>query len=89
MKDEEQHYPLARSLLLASRPLAAYETFNHPVGMLFAVSTSDTDPLTTMRRLVQLHFGATQTIPWLDAVSVLKFYVVVHDVARQGADLSL
>jgi hypothetical protein len=82
------HYPLARSLLLSSRPVAACETFNHPVGVLFAISTSDTDPLLALRRLVQAHTGSVQSIPWMDAVNVLRFYVVVHDVGRQGADLA-
>jgi hypothetical protein len=86
--DEEQHYPLARSLLLSSRPVASYETFNHPVGILFAISSSETDPMNAMKRLVQQHVGVVQTIPWMDTVNVLKFFVVVHDVSQGGSDLS-
>lgn len=42
----------------------------------------------SMRRLVQQHIGSVQTIPWMDAVTVMKFFVVVHDVSRQGDDLT-
>lgn len=34
-----------------------------------------------MKRLVQKQVGALQTVPWMDAVNVLKFYVVVHDAS--------
>ncbi|WVQ74505.1 hypothetical protein IAR50_004106 [Cryptococcus sp. DSM 104548] len=87
--DEEQHYPLTRSLLLSSRPLAPYETFNHPVGILFAVSTATPDPLGTLSKLQARTLGTgTQNVPWLDRVTVLKFYVVVHDVSRSGEDMA-
>lgn len=76
---------MTRSLLLSTRPIAAYETFNHPVSVLFAVSSADADPLAAMKRLVQKQVGALQTVPWMDAVNVLKFYVIVHD-ASSGVD---
>jgi hypothetical protein len=38
-----------------------------------------------MKRLVQKQVGALQTVPWMDAVNVLKFYVVVYD-ASSGID---
>ncbi|WVQ79020.1 hypothetical protein IAT38_001112 [Cryptococcus sp. DSM 104549] len=87
--EEEQHYALTRSLLLSSRPLAAHETFNHPVGVLFAVSTSTPDPLGTLNKLHARTTGvAAQGVPWLDAAGVLRFYVVVHDVAQNGDDMA-
>ncbi|TYJ59142.1 hypothetical protein B9479_000131 [Cryptococcus floricola] len=87
--DEEQHYPLTRSLLLSSRPLAPYETFNHPVGILFAVSTSTPDPLGTLSKLQARTAGTgSKNVPWLDGVTVLRFYVVVHDVSRMGDDMA-
>lgn len=76
---------MTRSLLLSSRPVAPHETFNHPVAIVFAVSTTDPDPSGAMKRLVQTHVGALQTVPWMDALNVLKFYVVVHDVS-EGQD---
>lgn len=51
---DEQHYPLTRSLLLSSRPVAPYETFNHPVGVLFAVSTSTPDHTVLRLRSIRL-----------------------------------
>ncbi|KAL1410386.1 hypothetical protein Q8F55_004396 [Vanrija albida] len=87
--EDEQHYALTRAVLLASRPLAPYETFNHPVGVLFAVSTSTPDPLATLTRLYGQAVGTgAQAAPWMDGVQVLKFFVVVHDVSKRGEDLT-
>ncbi|TXT10913.1 hypothetical protein VHUM_01664 [Vanrija humicola] len=87
--EDEQHYALTRALLLASRPLVPYETFNHPVGVLFAVSTSTPDPLSALTRLYGQAVGTgAQAAPWMDGVQVLKFFVVVHDVSKRGEDLT-
>lgn len=86
--DDEQHYPLTRSLLLSSRQLTQHETFNHPVGILYAVSTSTPDPLGTLSKLHAQTMGAMGTnTPWLDGITVMKLFVVVHDVSRMGEDL--
>ncbi|OCF74953.1 hypothetical protein I204_03799 [Kwoniella mangroviensis CBS 8886] len=87
--DEEQHYAITRSLLLSSRPLASHETFNHPVGILFAVSTVTPDPLGTLNKLhAQSSSSAIQNVPWMDGSTVLRFYVVVHDVNTMGDDMA-
>ncbi|WWD16547.1 hypothetical protein CI109_100974 [Kwoniella shandongensis] len=87
--DDEQHYPLTRSLLLSSRPLASHETFNHPVGILFAVSTATPDPLGTLNKLHAQSTGlAVQSVPWMDGSNVLRFYVVIHDVSSMGEDMA-
>jgi hypothetical protein len=86
--EDEQHYPLTRSLLLSSRPVACHETFNHPVGVLFAISTATVDPLGTLTKMYgQLLSGAGQSVPWMDGVNVFKFYLVVHDVSKMGTNL--
>jgi hypothetical protein len=86
--DEEVHYATTRALLLASRSLAPHETFNHPVGVLFAISTTTLDPMGTMQRLYGQAIGTgAQAAPWMDGVQVFKFFVVVHDVAKAGRDL--
>jgi len=28
-----------------------------------------------------------QAVPWLDGVNVMRFFVVVHDMAKKGDDL--
>ncbi|OCF34119.1 hypothetical protein I316_04067 [Kwoniella heveanensis BCC8398] len=87
--DDEQHYPLTRSLLLSSRPLAGHETFNHPVGILFAVSTATPDPMGTLNQLHAHTVGANgPNVPWMDGSTVLRFYVVVHDVSMMGSDVT-
>ncbi|WWC68664.1 uncharacterized protein I206_102596 [Kwoniella pini CBS 10737] len=87
--DDEQHYPITRSLLLSSRPLASHETFNHPVGVLFAVSTATPDPLGTLNKLhAQQISSAAQNVPWMDGQTVLRFFVVVHDVSMMGGDMA-
>ncbi|WVQ94767.1 hypothetical protein IAU59_001848 [Kwoniella sp. CBS 9459] len=87
--DDEQHYALTRSLLLSSRPLAGHETFNHPVGILFAVSTATPDPMGTLNQLHAQTAGANgPNVPWMDGSNVLRFYVVVHDVSMMGDDVA-
>ncbi|RXK41319.1 hypothetical protein M231_01469 [Tremella mesenterica] len=86
--DEEQHYPLTKSLLLSSRPVAVYETFQHPVGVLLAVSTSTPDPLGTLSRMYQQTMLPLNGAPWMDGVNVMRFYVAIHDVSRMGDDLA-
>ncbi|WRT65667.1 uncharacterized protein IL334_002612 [Kwoniella shivajii] len=87
--EEEQHYPLTRSLLLSSRPLASHETFNHPVGILYAVSTATLDPLGMLNKLhTQSTATAAQNVPWMDGNTVLRFYVVIHDISTMGDDMA-
>ncbi|WVF67170.1 hypothetical protein IAT40_001916 [Kwoniella sp. CBS 6097] len=87
--DDEQHYPLTRSLLLSSRPLAGHETFNHPVGILFAVSTASPDPMGTLSQLHSQTVSANgPNVPWMDGSNILRFYVVVHDVSMMGDDVA-
>lgn len=87
--DDEQHYPLTRSLALSSRQLTPHETFNHPVGILYAISTSTPEPLATIGKLLAQTMGAMGTsTPWMDGISVMKLFVVVHDVSRMGEDLA-
>lgn len=86
--DEEVHYATTRSLLLASRPLAPHETFNHPVGTLVAISTTTPDPMGSLQRMYGQAIGTgAQAAPWMDGVQVLKFFVVVHDVAKAGRNM--
>jgi hypothetical protein len=80
---------LTRSLLLSSRPLTSHETFNHPVGVVYAVSTAEPDPLASLKRLQNTMTGATMSVPWMDCVNLMRFYVVVHDVSRAGEDLEV
>ncbi|EKD03504.1 hypothetical protein A1Q2_02222 [Trichosporon asahii var. asahii CBS 8904] len=76
------------ALLLSSRPLAPHETFNHPVGVMIAISTTTPDPMGTLTSLYGQAVGTgAQAAPWMDGVQVLKFFVVVHDVAKAGPSL--
>lgn len=52
------------------------------------MSTSTPDPLETLAKLYAQTMGAMgSSTPWLDGVTVMKLFVVVHDVSRMGADL--
>ena len=89
MVEEEQHYALTRGLLLSTRPIGPYETFNHPVGFMIAISTSTPEPMETLQRLVGRAMGPmSQAVPWLDGVNDMRFFVVLHDVSKSGEDLS-
>ncbi len=30
----------------------------------------------------------SQSVPWMDGLNTMKFYVVVHDVSKMGEDLT-
>jgi len=55
---------------------------------MYAVSTSTPDPLETLAKLYAQTMGAMgSSTPWLDGVTVMKLFVVVHDVSRMGENL--
>jgi len=55
---------------------------------MYAVSTSTPEPLDTLAKLYAQTMGAMgSSTPWLDGVTVMKLFVVVHDVSRMGENL--
>ncbi len=57
--------------------------------MLLAISTATPDPLGTLTRLHGRAMGPmSQSVPWMDGLNTMKFYVVVHDVSKMGEDLT-
>lgn len=57
---------------------------------MIVVSTATPDPLGTLQRLHGRSIGPmAQAVPWMDGVSVIRLYIVVHDVSKMGADLAV
>lgn len=55
---------------------------------MIAISTTTPDPMGTLTSLYGQAVGTgAQAAPWMDGVQVLKFFVVVHDVAKAGPSL--
>ena len=54
-----------------------HETFNHPVAMLVVVTTADTDPIATAKRLMAADVAILQK-PFIDP-SIHKLCLLVHD----------
>lgn len=77
---------MTRSVLLASRPeLAAHETFNHPLCFMIAVSTGNPEPIPSFAKLYHQSLSpGGGTGAWIDTTNCLRFYVLVHDVAKMG-----
>lgn len=84
--EQELHYPITRSVLLASRPeLAPHETFNHPLCFMIAVSTANQEPISSFAKLYHQSLSpGSATSAWVDTTNCLRFYVLVHDVSRMG-----
>jgi len=65
--------------LLSGLPVAAHETFAHPVAGIIAISSRNPHPIEALRRLYhRQHDGDLRFPPWVDH-DFLRYYVLVHD----------
>lgn len=86
---DNKQYDVLRDVLLAAGPAAEHETFDHPLCFVLATSIASPDPLGSLQKLANLSSSnlAYSTRPYMDASTVIRFWLVVHDVLRDGPDL--
>lgn len=65
--------------LLASTPIAPYETFAHPVACIIAISSRNSAPIDTLRQLYASTGHGSNGIPAWMSTEYLRYYVLVHD----------
>lgn len=79
-------YAQFRHLILSIKGVSEHETFDHPVCILYAVTSSTPDPMATMMELVNKH----NIIPGSDRgfidPNVLRYYVLIHDGQKSSME---
>lgn len=83
------YYSLYLRRLLSGIPLAAHETFAHPVASVIAISSRNPAPIETLRRLYTETSQGDKRLPvWVDP-EYLRYYVLVHDEERSDITKSM
>ncbi|KAH8912567.1 hypothetical protein BR93DRAFT_922532 [Coniochaeta sp. PMI_546] len=83
------YYSLYLRRLLSGIPLAAHETFAHPVASVIAISSRNPAPIETLRRLYTETSQGERRLPvWVDP-EYLRYYVLVHDEERSDITKSM
>lgn len=83
------YYSLYLRRLLSGIPLAAHDTFAHPVASVIAISSRNPAPIETLRRLYAETSQGEKRLPvWVDP-EYLRYYVLVHDEERSDITKSM
>ncbi len=73
------YYALYLRRLLSGLPVAAHETFAHPVACVIAISSHNPAPIQAFQELYRdISQGDRRMPPWVDD-NFLRYYVLVHD----------
>ncbi|PWN44882.1 hypothetical protein IE81DRAFT_320856 [Ceraceosorus guamensis] len=84
-------YALVRDEVLGRRNVESHETFGWPIGMILAVSSASPDPMNAFAALFEAsnpHASRAYTDrPYMDS-TLLRYYVLIHDVKTSGSDLT-
>ncbi|KAI9480322.1 MAG: ER-golgi trafficking TRAPP I complex 85 kDa subunit-domain-containing protein [Benjaminiella poitrasii] len=68
-----------KNTILSLRGITEYETFDHPVATMIAISSTDPDPVSTIMQLYNPNVPSfTIDKPYVDT-NVLRYYVILHD----------
>lgn len=82
-------YTLYLRRLLSGIPLAPHETFSHPVACVIAISSRNTSPIETLRKLYdESSNGEKRLPPWVSS-EYLRYYVLVHDEEKDDITKSM
>ncbi|KAI0127158.1 TRAPP complex protein TRS85 [Xylariales sp. AK1849] len=83
------YYSLYLRRLLSGLPVAPHETFAHPVACVVAISSRNSAPIETLRRLYNESSAGDQRLPnWVDS-EYLRYYVLVHDEEKDDITRSM
>ncbi|KAL2070395.1 hypothetical protein VTL71DRAFT_13421 [Oculimacula yallundae] len=82
-------YTLYLRRLLSGIPLAPHETFSHPVACVIAISSRNTSPIETLRKLYDESSHGEKRLPLWVNNEYLRYYVLVHDEERDDITKSI
>lgn len=75
-----------RKLVMSLRGISEHETFDHPVAVFIAISSSNPDPIGTITQLYNPNIPSfTIDRPFVDP-NILRYYVVLHDPNTTSED---
>ncbi|GAB5587594.1 hypothetical protein Unana1_02494 [Umbelopsis nana] len=72
-------YAQFRHLILSIKGISEHETFDHPVAIVYTVSSSTADPMATMMELINSHNVIPGSERGFIDPNVLRYYVLIHD----------
>ncbi|KAI8580324.1 hypothetical protein K450DRAFT_237985 [Umbelopsis ramanniana AG] len=81
-------YAEFRHLILSIKGISEHETFDHPVAIVYAVSSSTPDPMATMMELVDSHSIVPGSERGFIDPNILRYYVLIHDGHVASIDTS-
>ncbi|KAK4185933.1 ER-golgi trafficking TRAPP I complex 85 kDa subunit-domain-containing protein [Podospora australis] len=80
------YYALYLRRLLSGMPLAAHESFSHPVACVMAISSRNPNPIEALHRLyTETREGDKRYPNWVDG-EYLRYYILVHD--EENSDIT-
>lgn len=82
-------YTLYLRRLLSGIPLAPHETFAHPVACVIAISSRNSNPIETLRKLYDESSHGEKRLPMWVSNEYLRYYVLVHDEERDDITKSI
>jgi hypothetical protein len=82
-------YTLYLRRLLSGIPMAPHETFSHPVACVIAISSRNTSPIETLRKLYDESSHGERRLPLWVSNEYLRYYVLIHDEDRDDIAKSM
>lgn len=83
------YYSLYIRRLLSGLSLTPHETFAHPVACVIAISSRNSSPIDTLRKLYNESSSGDKQLPeWVDS-EYLRYYVLVHDEEKDDITKSM
>lgn len=83
------YYSLYLRRLLSGLSVSPHETFAHPVACVMAISSRNSSPIDTLRKLYNDSSSGDKQLPnWVDS-EYLRYYVLVHDEEKDDITKSM
>ncbi|KAF2993906.1 hypothetical protein G7054_g10219 [Neopestalotiopsis clavispora] len=83
------YYSLYLRRLLSGLAVTPHETFAHPVACVIAISSRNSAPIETLRKLYNESSSGEKKLPdWVDS-EFLRYYVLVHDEEKDDITKSM
>jgi trafficking protein particle complex subunit 8 len=89
LHQQNESFSCFASILYGYRPISSFDTMSHPCAMVLAVSSNNPDPLNAFARLYEQSKKSDVFAkqPFVES-NILRCYLVVHDTAALGTDMS-
>ena len=89
LQSKDEIYANYLQKLLSSNQIVPYETFNHPIACLVAVSSRNNAPIESLRQLYAMTSRTNPNIPAWMSTDYLRYYILVHDEDKDDISKSV